>query len=678
MTDISEIISFSISINNDVKIKNLSEISIDKLHNLIVWDKMTPDNKLMTFGNSYFRPIYNERAVIIKTGSVLFDYEIKAIMIISFHLGFVEGGNPLKWKSVLNRVRLLIRFCMFLQSYGYKSFRGLNDVPELMLMNLINDFLYLPKSKGGMEQEVFTTSAKTMREGLLTLSSCFLVEKEPLSKIIHEITINKISKHENENRLKHSIIPMNIMKDLIKDSTNYIEDLKKNSNNIFNVYLNSNKGIKPTNFKNYRNVLEVHNKINKNEISKAHAFISKLNLHTYTLILAFTGMRDNEVYELKNYSHSFRLETDEKIYTLNSKLSNTTEGTICLDWVSNSIVYDAVDLLSKVNDIYRDRAKLLLKYYRDSMPDNDIKNYERGLKNNRLFGIRHTKHTVRFIDASRSSDEDSSIFLNRHTYQVTASDIEQLEKMNCNYQSISQISGKRGLKYNVGDFFNFTAHQFRHTFAWFIIANRLGDLDDIKYQFKHLNSVMTFIYAERGYESLSELRVIIEYFEEKVNEQAIVDIVDSAKKGNIGGGGGDRLAKFIAKLNEVQSEAVFSTGQQPHFNNTQELIEFTTRHSDSVRGLPHGYCTKGLGCKIKNASDPSHCLYCDTYYSTPKHLPYWQAIKHSCEEKIERISSLPDTSRYQTFLTGLKDNLIAANEIIDRLVVANGNNKRTS
>lgn len=83
---------------------------------------------------------------------------------------------------------------------------------------------------------------------------------------------------------------------------------------------------------------------------------------------------------------------------------------------------------------------------------------------------------------------------------------------------------------------------------------------------------------------------------------------------------------------------------------------------------------KGAGCKIKNASDPSHCLYCDTYYATPKHLPYWKAIKHSCEQKIERINALSDTSRYQSFLTGLEDNLNAANEIIGRLTSTSPSN----
>jgi integrase len=107
------------------------------------------------------------------------------------------------------------------------------------------------------------------------------------------------------------------------------------------------------------------------------------------------------------------------------------------------------------------------------------------------------------VSKASSSDKAGILTLIKYRIQVTSTDIEQLEKMSCNYKSVSQKSGKRGLKYKVGDFFNFTAHQFRHTFAWFIIANQLGDLDDTKYQFKHLNRVMTFVCSERGYESLN-------------------------------------------------------------------------------------------------------------------------------------------------------------------------------
>lgn len=107
-------------------------------------------------------------------------------------------------------------------------------------------------------------------------------------------------------------------------------------------------------------------------------------------------------------------------------------------------------------------------------------------------------------------------------------------------------------------------------------------------------------------------------------------------------------------------------------------MAFTTRHSESIRGLPHGYCTKGPSCKVKNAADPSHCLYCDTYFATPKHLPYWKAIKANCEAKLARIGGMEnhEQQRFNVFRQSLEDNLFAANKIIGRLLPANKGNER--
>ncbi len=671
MADLNDIITHAISVDSNISINPLSKVEIGILSNLVVWDKKAPNNKPVCFGDNYFKQANtNKSAILIDTGSIEFDFELKAMMISALHLGIVEGGTPYKWTSVATRIRTLKTFCIFLQSKKYKSFRELNNTQELKLRNILQDFLYLPKKKGGMHLSKYTSAAKTVREAIIFLYVYGVVNKEPLSALIDEFTITKITKHEEEHRLKHSIIPTTVMKSILATSTEYIEKVKGEIDSFIDIHTKANRKIELSKAKKIRHLLITRNKNLLDELSATKNRIKNLNLHVYTLVLAFTGMRDNEVYALKNHSHSQRVETGDLVFTISSHLSKTTEGLVKLDWIANQIVYDAVDLLSRVNDIYKERAKLILKYHRNIMSDNEINKFEQGIENNRLFGIQHTCNTARFIHAARGSDNTGgSVSLSKHKVKVTAQDIEQLEKMGCNYQSVSQNSGKRGVKYKVGDFFNVTAHQFRHTFAWFIIANRLGDLDDIKYQFKHLKRVMTLVYSERGYESLSELRTVIEYFEKLVNKQAIEDIVESAKKEQVAGGGGDRLSKLLIKLNSNEEHVIFTTAQQPHFNNTQELIDFATKNSDSVRGLPHGYCTKGAGCKIKNASDPSHCLYCDTYYVTPSHLPYWKAIKRSCEQKIERIQSLPDTIRYQSFLTGLEDNLNAANEIINKLML---------
>jgi integrase len=674
MSDINKIITNLIVINNRIIVKDLSLNEIENLSNLVLFDTINFKCETTLFGGTKFQPSPKDKGTIIDTGSPHFDFELKAIMTAALHLGLIEGGAPLKWTTVKPRIKTLHRLSSFLIQRNYKSFRDINNLNDFAMRSLIVDFQNKPIKKYGMNLREITSAAKTSRNALLFLSQFHLVTRDSFVQLIDELTLPFINKHEQEHRLKHSIIPTSILKSLISDSVSYIKNAEKHVNKFVKLHTVANAKIKSTETKLFNHIVRVANYKEKEKLKKCFEPIKDINLHAYTLILAFTGMRDSEVFALQNNSHSKRVESRETVFTLISQLSKTTDGKIKLDWVSNKAVYDAVEILSKINKVYIDRAKELLTHHRSAMSDQKIRKYQSGIADNRLFGIAHTAASTRFISASKSCDVTGTFSLKKHRYIVTEEDIEQLEDMNCNYKSvIAKHNGNRKVKYKSGDYFNFTAHQFRHTFAWFIIANRLGDLDDIKYQFKHLNSAMTNIYAERGFESLSQLRTVIEYFEKFGNQKAIENIIKATESGKIAGGGGERLSKLLKKLNSEQSQIIFTESQHPHFSNTQELVQFATQNSNSLRGLPHGYCTKGIDCKIKNAADPSHCLYCDTYFATPKHLPYWEAIKKNCEQKITAIKSLSNQSRYNAFLFSLEDNLTAANIVIAKLTTSKDN-----
>jgi hypothetical protein len=250
---------------------------------------------------------------------------------------------------------------------------------------------------------------------------------------------------------------------------------------------------------------------------------------------------------------------------------------------------------------------------------------------------------------------------------LTEEDIGDLDRMECNYQSVNSNHKRFRKPYVIGDYFNFTAHQFRHTFAWFIVANRLGDLDDIKYQYKHLENMMSLVYSQRGYESMEELIRLTESFSEFMLSQTMEEMGNAAQDGSLAGKGGQN---FISKLTELLSDDL-TTGSTPHFNNMQELMTFAAKHTNNFRGLSHGYCTKGEGCKVRNAADPSHCISCESYIATPRHLPHWIVIKKRCESQLTGFEKLPSElrQRFKSFSTALKHNLEAANTIIKQLTI---------
>ena len=671
-TDLAEIIDVVSTANGRIAINDLSSAQIDALRDKIVWAYSDQRALLAVypFGGRDFRQQGVQKGLVIATGSLQYDYELKALMLLLLHSGAREGGTPYKWLSVTQRVRPLARFAGYCARRGLKSFRTLDKLPLLKLRTILLSFLMDSEEDGGMNAKVFTSCYKSARDALKCLSMYALVCRSDFAELVNELTLPEIDRHEAQHRLRHAIVPTGVMKRVISEATGYVNQAEVRFEEFAAVFRETHRGVVAAKCVDpAAAVYSTARRAARRLKSLLYDYFRDLQLHTYALVLAFTGMRDGEAGALKTGCGGQRIEGGETVFYVRSMLSKTDDNAISLDWVANEPAWRAVVLLSKVNELYYERARLVQRHYGERLTEEAANTFAHGLAEQWLFGLRLTVFTANFVRYTKGGDGIEALNLAHYRAPVTAADVAQLEEMECNYRSVSGNSGHRGKPYRIGDTFNLTAHQFRHTFAWFIIASRLGDLDDIKYQFKHLHRAMTFVYAERGFKSLNQLRGVIEHFEAFVNGRSVNDIVQAAISDRVAGGGGERLARMLASLNSETSDEMFGAEQQPHFRNVKDIITFTTRHSESIRGLPHGYCTKGPSCKIRNAADPSHCLYCDTYFATPRHLPYWRAIKESCEARIGRIDGLPNEAQdqFQAFRQSLEDNLFAANRIIDRL-----------
>jgi hypothetical protein len=256
-----------------------------------------------------------------------------------------------------------------------------------------------------------------------------------------------------------------------------------------------------------------------------------------------------------------------------------------------------------------------------------------------------------------------------HLYDVyvTEEDIEQLENTESNIKS---LTGKdKGEPYQIGDIFRLSAHMFRHSFAWFIMANRLGTLDDIKYQYNHLSAAMTMVYTHRGIASADELIQIYEAHEKRMVNEVATEILEQGSAGTLGGGGG-------ARFNEAAESLVIgitdSSNYDPnyvrqiHFKDLDELNSFLKNNMKNVRGLPHGYCTGAEECKIKNAAVPTGCVYCGSYTVTERHIPQWVAKRNYASEKLKLYEAHPDDVRKRMELLAItwRNSFNAANVVI--------------
>jgi hypothetical protein len=659
MTGISTAVDTCLKIDGLICINPYTLTSDVQLAPLVLWQYIRSNKKQITlFGDDSWYSQGNNLSVTFNDVGPQYQYQLKALTLGMSTQGSGQGMEPLAWATIRRNIANLKRLAKWLERYNIESFNDVDKLSELRLRNIILDLVQ------ASDLHKYSSFAQSLLTAIYWLKLYSVVKSEQFYDLMNEYFM-PFALLKEERRNKHSVIPIQIMKQIFRASEEHVNAAEKIIDNWHTLQTKLNDAIPNLPASDFKSSTYIDG-LDREEcagLNKYYKLIKNLRRYTYVLVISYTGMRYSEAMALSDDS---AIERNGK-YFIKTLLSKTTDETQSLEWITNEVTYRAVKLLTRVCSVYRKRAVLLLKHHVNALPLKRKLNLEFGLSNKTLFGVSPHKKSCEFSLQTKSTKGGFNNLNNMFSIKVTEHDISELERMGCNYQSVSSNHNMFKKPYKVGDFFNFTAHQFRHTFAWFIVANRLGDLDDIKYQYKHLESMMSLVYSQRGYESMEELIGLTESFSEFMISQAMEDMVSAAQDGTLAGKGGQN---FIAKLTEILADDL-TTGNTPHFKNMEELITFAAKHTNNFRGVSHGYCTKGSECKVRNAADPSHCVWCDSYIATPRHLPHWLVVKKRCESQLAAFEKFPSEikQRLKAFSTALNDNLDAANIIIDQLTI---------
>ncbi|CAI2116771.1 Site-specific recombinase XerD [Serratia fonticola] len=652
------------------KIKRLTPIEINNIPDFIVYSSDFI-NEQYNFKGNKFRPNKNENRLSIKTHPV-FEFEIKIILILIAKRGTKIGGIAKRFSTCTRIIRGLIQFAEFIYARDYESFHDLGSLNELKFNNIVSDYVNYRGKQG-------ESTVGLVKDVLATLYELNFLNKSFSQKIIELNTKVRRTKSDTVNRLKHPLVPPEIHKKTISEC---IQFFKGNNKEIIQFTflgnkVNSNLEIYASKKPNARQ--SIHKILSRTlsedeakEYSRLRSKIERINPYAFTLLLSLTGFRVSEAKAVRNNAHKQKSEDGRTKYFIESTLRKYTNEDVVLEWVSCKPVYDVMELLSNINNIFFERMNLILQYYPSKITNRYSASYKEAINNKHMFSFNLSSKKGNLwvpqptlpTNIDTSGRDITTVSLDLIEIKTTEHDIDFLKKYKCNYKSVNAGSGVRGEKYKPGDIFRITPHMLRHTFAWFIVANKLGDIHHISQQFKHTNEMVTIVYAQRGFEAIDEFKNIIDRFDSLLTEEVISDIVESAIKGEISGGGGKRLKNLVERLNKGQPEIIFSTDHQEHIESIQALIAFATRNSDGILGLPHGYCTSGASCKMHGVAAPHSCIYCDTYFATRRHLPFWVAAKNSAERGINRIINSGATDRYQAFLNALNRTLDAAKKAI--------------
>ncbi|MVF12346.1 hypothetical protein FT643_09330 [Ketobacter sp. MCCC 1A13808] len=663
---ISFVLSECLSGTGEYNIKPYCEKRWLSLRDEIVWsgsDRIGYSREVR-LSDSAWKPIGEKIGISFNELSVEFEYEFKILMLALYTSGIGEGMPPLKWSTITHGVRSLRSIAKFLfvkNIHSWMEFDGLK---------ILARSYYCSEAINYIEATSKPRLCVSINTAIKWLNCYGLLGDKSFNLISNKIG-PVVASYQKDIRKKHPVIPSKVLKQLISKVISELDIVEEHRNEWIRLQSEEICRIESGQFRivngRYRSLL-------RSGASSVASKISRVKGLVNTLVLAFTGMRDGEVLSLANDCLTSRVsESGDVQYSLISELTKTTEGSQHVEWVCGEVVAKYLNLISSLNDVVYEKARVIIEHLSSEVSDDYLNELQQGLKHKYLFVANYSLASCGFYRMNKRPNSAAFNISDFFKIPVGPSDIEQLERLGCNYKSVAPNNSDRHQRYKPGDYFNFTPHQFRHTFAWFIIANRLGELDDIRYQYKHLWQNMTLVYAQRGYESIGELLNIADEFSDHITNLTVSEIVEASLDGSIAGHGG---ARFSARVKEMLGSQATDT-VQPHFKDMNQLVDFISKNSSDLRGVGHGYCTKAKDCKVKNVADPSHCIYCDGYIATARHLTYWKTIEINCEDKIKKIESAPDgvRAKLDSFSTVLKSNLAAARVVIKQLEPSKGINQ---
>ncbi|BBC40970.1 site-specific integrase [Photobacterium damselae subsp. piscicida] len=325
-------------------------------------------------------------------------------------------------------------------------------------------------------------------------------------------------------------------------------------------------------------------KIGKKTFSRRLAFseyIRNIQAHATFLVMALSGMRISELYEISPvYGAQDHIKRGSNtIYAFTTKQEKLTlDSQTCDDtYITNILGYKAFHVLNAIHKPYRKRFK------------NNVES--------KFFAALTEVYFPRLIEkvGLGQTIRETIRRIYRDTFVMSVNDLDSLRASNPENTNLP----------NVGDYFPYTNHQCRRSFAYYLIGLELMDFPQLKQQLGHISIAMTRWYAKNAH---SLKTIYSEVREERINRSATVFAESYQKLANrerLAGGLGKSLSKEL-----VENENYFKEG----LNNRKLSVDYWKNEIKTGKVHIHAigkgmYCTK-RECAMRAAIDLSECTDC--------------------------------------------------------------------
>lgn len=303
-------------------------------------------------------------------------------------------------------------------------------------------------------------------------------------------------------------------------------------------------------------------------------------------LMARTGMRSDEMYSLNTAQGCTEDIIDrQNIYVIHANLSKTTKGSQSIqdEFVTTEIGMKAYEVLQALHTPLRKRHPSSQSFFHKTKGDfSEVSKSVIG------------KHSIAWFKGALGDE-----------LALTNEDIIDLKTSDPN------------LSFELGSNYEFSPHQLRRSFAYYLIGYELCNYPQLKQQFSHVSMAMTRHYAKNAskFQKIRQKKKTLanEIDEERIDQKARVylSIYEKlANKERVAGGKGKEFAKSMTKTNRNLFKDKVDNDMLS-LNYWKKQIRNQDRHLHAV--APGIYCTSTT-CGLRTLVNLIECVDCKNDY----------------------------------------------------------------
>lgn len=321
-------------------------------------------------------------------------------------------------------------------------------------------------------------------------------------------------------------------------------------------------------------------------LREAQSLFKQLNGGCLWALMSRTGMRSDETFHLHT-ANGCTTETISRqtIHVIHADLSKTTKGSQSKqdEFVTTEVGKRAYEILQALHSPLRQRHPDSQAFFHKTKEDcGAVKKQQLG------------KHLTAWFEGALGEK-----------LALTDDDVIDLKVSDPN------------LSFNVGDDYEFTGHQLRRSFAYYLIGFELCAFPQLKQQFSHVSMAMTRHYAKNA-SKFQKIRNKKKNLAHDIDQERIVQKAQVylniykklANKERVAGGKGKEFAKNMLKAERNLFKDKVDNDMLS-VNYWKNQIRDQKRHIHAV--APGVYCTS-TGCSLRTQINLLECVDCKNDY----------------------------------------------------------------